>query len=153
MNKILTGFLCVLGLAITCMPAYANPTDKKITLDCSSSEAGEVVYGDATVTLCDELTSTSPCVESVTCQVTCESDAVPPSQTISCSTDTANPPFKVHAMTAQINFRDSEGNTGGSAPSVTLTGKGFFTAVGPDSDPQTETDTDSDTETVSLTVK
>ena len=154
MNRIMIVLGCLLGLALACIPAYASPTHKNITLDCSSSEAGEVVYGDATVTLCDELTPTSPCLESVTCEVTCESDAVPPSQTVSCSTDTANPPFKVHAMTAQINFRDSEGHTAGSSPSVdSLTGKGFFTAVAPNPNDTTNPDADGDTEAVSLTVK
>ena len=37
MNKIMIVAGCLLGLALACIPAYASPTDKKITLSCNVS--------------------------------------------------------------------------------------------------------------------
>jgi hypothetical protein len=151
MNKILTVFLCVLGLAVACIPAYANPTNKKITLTCASV-TGDSVTGSATVTLC-ETTNCGSVVgdDSITClPVTCDSTSTV-SMTNVCSTDAATVPFKVGAVSVNTCYHEDEDSQDvehctphpGTGGGIAVTGKGFFTVVGPG--------TDSDT--VSLTVK
>ena len=145
MKKILAVSYSLLGLAVVCMPAYATPTGKKITLTCSSA-AGEIVTGDATVTLCATPATCVDPTQSVVCPtINCDSSNI--SATIACAAS-----FKVGAITAQIDLTDDEGNTAGSSPSATLGGKGFSTTVatdsaGPNADP------DSSSDTVSLRVK
>jgi hypothetical protein len=144
MNKIMIVAGCLLGLALACIPAYASPTNKKITLSCSSA-AGDSVAGSVNVTLCD-----SPaCDQSFPClPVACDS-ANTVSTTVVCSTDAATVPFKVGAVSINICYQEDEDGgpnctqhpgTGGG---IAMGGKGFFTVVGPG--------TDSDT--VSLIVK
>jgi hypothetical protein len=148
MNRLVTISFSVLGLIVICAPAYASPKDKKITLSCSSSDASETVTGDVTVTLCATLATCSDPAQSVSCpEISCDSSGQTAaiSSTWSCSA-----PFKVGGVIAQINLADSEGNTGGSSPSIApITGKGFSITVAPESDQ----DTDGDNETVVLTVK
>jgi hypothetical protein len=150
MNKILTVSCCMLGLAIACMPAYANPTDKKITLSCNVAAGTGVITGDATVTLCAG-SGSFPCTGATfncpSTPISCDSSGVkaPISITVSCSA-----PFEVDGLTALINVKDydSAGNligTGGSNPNSTLGGKGFSTTTG--------TGTGSVNDTVTLTVK
>jgi hypothetical protein len=148
MNRLVTISFCVLGLIIICAPAYASPKNKKITLSCSSSDPGETVTGDVTVTLCATLATCGDPAQSVPCpKIFCDSSGhtAALSSTWSCSA-----PFKVGGVTAQINLEDSEGKTGGSSPSIApVSAKGFSITVAPQSDQ----DTDSDNETVVLTVK
>ncbi len=148
MNKILTVSCCLLGLAVACVPAYASPTRKKITLDCSSA-APDIITGNATVTLCGS-SPTGVCGgDMYVCPSTpvyCDSSGTtaPISTTVQCTA-----PFKVDGMTATIGFIDYDGSissttiitSGGSSPGSTLSGKGFVTTTGSGSD------------TVSLTVK
>lgn len=150
MNKVVIALGCLLGLAAACIPAYANPTDKKITLTCSSL-APDNVKGSATVTLC-ETTNCGNTLgdDSITCpQVMCDT-AGTISVTSVCSTDSAGTPFKVGAVSVNVCYQQDEeqqgatctphpGNGGGTA----ITGKGFATAVAPGGD----------SDTVSLTVK
>jgi hypothetical protein len=67
MNKILTLSCCLLGLAVACVPAYANPFNKKITLSCDVTAGTDVITGDVTtMTLCAP--STPACTaETVDC--------------------------------------------------------------------------------------
>ncbi len=149
MNKIVIVAGCLLGLALACIPAYANPTSKKITLSCASV-AGDSVAGSATVTLCETTNCGSvPGDDSVTCPpVTCDSTFTV-SMTNVCSTDVATAPFKVGAVSANICYQADEdgGETctphPGTGGGIAVTGKGFFTVVGPGND----------SDTVSLTVK
>jgi hypothetical protein len=144
MKKVVIAWFCVLGLAVACIPAYANPTSKKITLTCSSS-TGDAVSGSVDVILCDS----TQCVQSIACpQVTCDSVSI--STTTLCSTDTAQVPFKVGAVHVNVCYQQDEDLQPTCTPhpdtvgaGVAITGKGFFTVVGPG--------TDSDT--VTLTVK
>jgi hypothetical protein len=150
MNRIMIVLGCLLGLALACIPAYASPTHKNITVTCTSSDGNEVITGDATVTLCATLATCTK--QFVVCpQILCDSSGTnqPISITVSCDA-----PFKVGGLTAQIDFLDSEGHTAGSSPSVdSLTGKGFSTSVAPNPNDTTDPDADGDTEAVSLTVK
>jgi hypothetical protein len=150
MKKILTVSCCMLGLAIACMPAYASPTDKKITLSCDVAAGTGVITGEATVTLCAD-SAPFPCTGATfNCQstpISCDSSGLtaPISITVSCSA-----PFKVDGLTAMINVTDYDSNgnrvgTGGSNPNSTLGGKGFSTTTG--------TGSGSPYDTVSLTVK
>src|SRR6185437_13207311 len=61
MNRIMIVLGCLLGLALACIPAYASPTDKKITLSCDVSAGSDIITGTATVTLCAESGKTTPC--------------------------------------------------------------------------------------------
>jgi hypothetical protein len=153
MNKIVIVAGCLLGLALAWIPAYASPTSKKITVTCNSSDGGEVVLGDATVTLCVSLATCTDPTKSVVCpEVLCDSSGVsqPISITVSCDA-----PFKAGAAMGQVDFSDSEGSTGGSSPSIEpLNGKGFSVSAFPDTNPNdTGADLDGDTENVTLTVK
>ena len=153
MNKIVIVAGCLLGLALAWIPAYASPTSKKITVTCNSSDGGEVVLGDATVTLCVSLATCIDPTKSVVCpEVFCDSSGVnqPISITVSCDA-----PFKAGAATGQVDFSDSEGSTGGSSPSIEpLNGKGFSVSAFPDTNPNDNgADLDGDTENVTLTVK
>jgi hypothetical protein len=150
MNKILTVSCCMLGLAIACIPAYASPTNKKITLACDVTAGTDVITGDATVTLCAP-SGLSPCTGATydcpSTPISCDSSGLkaPISITVSCSA-----PFKVGGLTAIISASDydSAGNligTGGSNPNSTLGGKGFSTTTG--------TYPGSVNDTVTLTVK
>ena len=149
MNKIMIVAGCLLGLALACIPAYASPTNKKITLSCSSA-ASDSVTGSATVTLCETTNCGSvPGDDSVTCPpVMCDISGTV-SITNACSTDAATVPFKVGAVSANTCYQQDEDlqptctphpGTGGG---IAITGKGFFTVVGPGNDG----------DTVSLTVK
>jgi hypothetical protein len=53
MNKVLALSCCLMGLEMACAPAYASPTNKKITLSCDVTSGTDVITGTATVTLCD----------------------------------------------------------------------------------------------------
>ena len=70
MNKILTVSCCLLGLAVACVPAYASPTRKKITLGCGGAVAPDYVIGTATVTLCASSASGLCTGETKICQFT-----------------------------------------------------------------------------------
>lgn len=148
MKKLLTVSSCVLGLVLACIPAYASPTSKKITLDCSSV-APDIITGNATVTLCGSSTTGVCGGLTFTCPSTpvyCDSSGAtaPISTTVGCIA-----PFRVDAMSATIGFIDYAGSissttiidTGGSSPASTLSGRGFTTTDGYNSD------------TVTLTVK
>src|SRR5215469_13305264 len=97
-TKILSAVGCLLGLALAWLPAYASPTNKKITLTCNSPGAKDSVGGSVTVTLCETTNcGTVPGDNSLVCQpVNCDSSGTI-SMTQACSTDAATPPFKVGA--------------------------------------------------------
>ena len=149
MNRIMIVAGCLLGLALACIPAYASPTNKKITLSCAST-ASDSITGSATVTLCE----TTNCAnisgdDSITCPpVACDTSGTV-SITDVCSTDAATTPFKVSAVSVNICYKaDEDGQEActphpGTGGGIAVGGKGFFTVVGPGND----------SDTVSLTVK
>jgi hypothetical protein len=53
MSRSLSVLICVLGIAVASIPAYASPTSKKVTFTCNSF-APNVITATATVTLCDD---------------------------------------------------------------------------------------------------
>ncbi|HEY2524710.1 MAG TPA: hypothetical protein VGI29_06600 [Candidatus Binataceae bacterium] len=135
---------CLLGLALAWLPAYASPTDKKITLTCNSPNAGDSISGSVTVTLCD----TTDCGTSLVCTpVNCDSSGTM-SVTQACGTN-----FKVGAVSVNICYQeDQDGGPTctqhpGTGGGIAITGKGFTTVVGPGSPPT------GDGDTVSLIVK
>lgn len=127
MNKILTISCCLLGLAMACVPAYASPMRKKITIDCSNVMAPDSITGTATVTLCAS-SATDNCATSYLCPstpVSCDSNG-----TISV-TVTCDAPFKVDYVTGHADVLEYDGNgnfvgTGGSDINSTLGGKGYY---------------------------
>ena len=79
MNKIVIVAGCLLGLALACIPAYASPTSKKVTITCNSA-TGASVTGTADVYLCSSIdtSATDPvnqCVGATQCpsDFTCDS--------------------------------------------------------------------------------
>ena len=129
-------------LVASCLPAYASPTSKKITLTCNSV-APDYVTANASIVLCASSASglcngdTFPCP-----QVSC--DNVTTSMTVVCTATS-----KVDGLMGQANANDYDANgsqigSGGSSPSSTLGGKGFSTTF-----PVTSNSGD----TVTLTVK
>ena len=137
------------GLALAWMPAYASPTNKKITLTCNSPNAGDPISGSVTVTLCD----TTACDNSLVCPVVnCETGGTI-SVTQACSTDNATTPFKVGAVSVNICYQeDGDPNPTctqhpGAGGGIAVTGKRFTTVVGPGPPPT------GDGDTVSLIVK
>lgn len=138
MKKALTVSCCLLGLAIACIPAYASPTRKKITLSCDVSAGADVITGSATVTLCD---SASPLCSGATvacAPVACDSSGAtaPISVTVPCDSTT----FKVDAFYATIGASDYSvdpntdaltliGTGGSDLPPTALGGKGYSLSV------------------------
>jgi hypothetical protein len=105
MNKILTIFCSLLFLAAAWVPAYASPTNKKITISCDTTNPGDVFTGWTTVTLCPSPTSVEDCnintVDAVVCgTVNCSIGGTDPiSQTVACST-----PFRVETVTVDLGI-------------------------------------------------
>ncbi len=160
MNKIMIVAGCLLGLALACIPAYASPTDKKITLSCDVSSGSDVITGTVTVTLCAASGST-PCTgDTFVCPtdptpLSCDSsgaNGVPISVTVACDSLT----FKVSGFHEVISATDyavdpSTGGPGyviGTGPSDVINalgGKGYSISI--NTNPGTVTDS------VSVTVK
>lgn len=142
MSKISIVICSLLSLAVACLPAYASPTKRKITLTCNSV-SGDAISGSATVTLCDS----SACTQQLSCSpVTCDSNTV--STTMVCPTS-----FKVGWLTADITFSDGDGSSGESQSSSTLGGKAYSTVAGYYQTPESGGDGDTDNDTFTLTVK
>lgn len=152
MNKIMIVAGCLLGLALACIPAYASPANKKITLSCDVSSGTDAITGTLTVTLCAASGST-PCTgDTFVCPtdptpLSCDSsgaNGVPISVTVPCSA-----PFKVDGLIIDLQATDTDsvGNvtTGGANPTSTLGGKGYSISI--NTNPGTATDS------VSVTVK
>ena len=115
MSKILAISCCLLGFAIACVPAFASPTNKKITVACSSVAPNDITCSADTVALCASAPvpckgQTFPCPDML-----CDSSgaSAPPSTTISCTA-----PFKAVA----IEFNVSWAEAGATPPGI-----GFFT--------------------------
>jgi hypothetical protein len=152
MNKIMIVAGCLLGLALACIPAYASPTDKKITLSCNITAGTDIITGTAMVTLCDFALCDGL---TFTCDpVDCDSSGVtaPISITVACDSLT----FKVSGFHEVISATDyavdpSTGGPGyviGTGPSdVTnaLGGKGYKVQI--------NTDPGFVTDSVALTIK
>ena len=125
MNKILTVFFCMLGLAVACIPAYANPINKKITLSCNVSGT-DVISGDVTtMTLCAPSTppctaETFDCLSTLTAPISCDTSSGTISMTVSCDA-----PWKVGGFSAQIDASSSLGTGGKDIPPSPLGGKGY----------------------------
>jgi hypothetical protein len=136
MRNALLVFCCWLGLTLGCIPAYANPTNKKITISCDAVVAGDVVTGTATVTVCDSadcLGGTFDCTSSG--PISCDSSGAtaPLSITMPCAST-----FRVAGFHAIIGATDTEPNvtptpTGGADVTSSLTGKGYSLTVHTDS--------------------
>jgi hypothetical protein len=146
MSKIMIVAGCLLGLALACIPAYASPTNKKITLSCDITAGSDTITGYVNVTLCSSIdpTSLDPCVGPTTCpQVNCDSSGAtyPISITVPC-----NASSKVGGVVIDLEatVTDSARNvvTGGSQPISTMNGKGYSLSVTPNPN-----------DTLSLTVK
>jgi hypothetical protein len=136
MNKILAGFLCVLGLAISCMPAYANPSNKKIALSCNVTSGTDIITGTVMVTLCDSALcdgATVPCDP-----IDCDSSGVsaPISITVACD----SPTFRVAGFHEVMGATDYAVNPiaggpgdvigfGGSDVMTKLVGKGYSLSI------------------------
>jgi hypothetical protein len=149
MNKIMIVAGCLLGLALACIPAYASPTNKKITLSCDIAAGSDTITGYANVTLCSsiDLTLVDPCVGPTSCgQVNCDSSGAtdPISITVPCIASS-----KVGGLIIDLEATDTDsaGNvtTGGANPTSTLGGKGYSISI--NTNPGTVTDS------VSVTVK
>ena len=147
MSKIMIVAGCLLGLALACIPAYASPTNKKITLSCDITAGSDTITGYVNVTLCSSIdpTSLDPCVGPTICpQVNCDSSSgatYPISITVPCIASS-----KVGGVVIDLEatVTDSAGNvvTGGSQPISTMNGKGYSLSVTPNPN-----------DTLSLTVK
>lgn len=126
MNKVLTGFLCVLGLAAACIPAYANPINKKITLSCNVSAGSDFISGTVTtMMLCAPSTppctaATFDCLSAPTPPISCDTSSGTISMTVSCDA-----PWKVGGFFAHINGSSSLGTGDKDIPPVPLGGKGY----------------------------
>jgi hypothetical protein len=125
MNKIVIVGGCLLGLALACIPAYANPINKKITLSCNVSAGADVISGDATtITLCAPSTppcngETFDCLSTLTTPISCDSGGTI-SMTVSCDA-----PWKVGGFFAHIDASSSLGTGGKDIPPSPLGGKGY----------------------------
>ena len=137
MNKLLTASCCLLLLAAACIPAYASPTDKKITISCDTTGTDSFT-GETTVTLCPQPPSVADCNSLTTDAVVCGpidcsiGVTAPISQTVPCTTN-----FKVEAVNVDLGI---VGDTS-TQHAVAASGKGFSTSF------------TSLTDTVSVTVK
>ena len=154
MNKILVVSFCVLGLALSGVVANAKPTEKQITLECSTTDS-DTITGFVMVTLCDAADCSgeqSDCVAATQppplpsisfVSAVCDSANVP-AITVTCST-----PFRVRGQMSVIGYVEaSHPDQPHSTPhSGELKGKGFYTLYGGDMDQN------GDSETVSLTIK
>jgi hypothetical protein len=121
----------LLGLAVACVPAHANPTNKNITLSCNITAGSDVITGDVTtMNLCAP--STPPCsAEIFACPsipIYCASNGAnndPVSITVPCDA-----PWKVGGFQAQIDATSFLSNgtligSGGKDLNTTLGGKGY----------------------------
>jgi hypothetical protein len=152
MNKIMIVAGCLLGLALACIPAYASPTNKKITLSCNITAGTDMITGTAMVTLCDSALCDG---QTFSCDpVDCDSSGVtaPISITVACDSLT----FKVAGFQEVIDAKDyavdantaGPGNiigTGGSDVINALGGKGYKVQI--------NTDPGFVTDSVALTIK
>jgi hypothetical protein len=144
MNKIMIVAGCLLGLALACIPAYASPTDKKITLSCNITAGTDIITGTAMVTVCDSALCDG---QTVLCDpVDCDSSGVtaPISITVACDSLI----FKVAGFHEVIRATDYAGNvidTGGSDVINALGGKGYKVQI--------NTDPGFVTDSVALTIK
>jgi hypothetical protein len=120
------------------MPAYASPTNKKITLSCNVSAGTDVITGTATVTLCDSAIPLCSGATVACAPVACDSsgaNGVPISVTVPCDATT----FRVGAFhevagASDFSVDPSTGvltpiGTGGSDVTITLGGKGYSIPV------------------------
>ncbi len=134
--------LMVLGGSFS---AYSSPTDKKITLACSSV-APNVITGNTTVSLCAASALVACSGQTVLCgNISCDSSGVIafPTDTIFCKA-----PFKIAGVSFSETFADEDGTgaviaAGGTSGASTLQkgGVGFTSVQASGSD------------TVTLTVK
>jgi hypothetical protein len=70
MNKLMTVSCCLLLLGVGYIPAYASPTNKKITISCDTT-ANDVFTGETTVTLCPLSPSVADCDSNAAGAVVC----------------------------------------------------------------------------------
>lgn len=140
MTKKVLIFSCLLGLIFS-LPALANPTNKTITLTCSSGSP-DVIIGEVDVTLYDTTGTLS-----VDCGLLdCDSSGglilpgVPSTNSRSCTTA-----FRVYDMSYVLNYTDYDYDTStnpatvtvigssnnGAVSGVILKGSGFSTQIAP----------------------
>ena len=107
MAKTLAVISCVLGLTMGFNPAYASPTNKRITVSCNGTAPYNIV-GVATITLCEATTGdlcsagTFDCPTGVLENIQCDSgNTVSDTYTITCA-----PGFKVDAAIISQRFID-----------------------------------------------
>jgi hypothetical protein len=135
-TKILIVVGCLLGFALAWIPAYASPTNKKITVTCNSA-MGDEVSGSATVTLCSSIDLSQPipsdqCVGPTDCPTSmpCDSLNGPISVTMPCAASS-----KVGGVYIVITCSDGTEGSCGSSHASTLNGKGtVLGASNPDGD-------------------
>jgi hypothetical protein len=110
---------CLLGL-LSSFPAYASPTNKKITLTCNSIST-DVITANVAVTLTDGGALSSPCG-----LIFCDSSgaSAPATNSASCTT-----PFRVHDLSYTLSYVDTDslGNVSQSGTSgiALVRGNGF----------------------------
>ena len=129
MTKKVLVFSCLLGL-IASLPANASPTNKKITLTCSS--AANVITGTATVTVCDAAPVVCTGQTYLCGSVSCDSSgsSTNPTNTIACSA-----PFRVDGVSYNVSYVDSNGSSGLITGSTVLpNGSGYSVTTGAGSD-------------------
>jgi len=117
---------CILGLT-SALPAHASPTNKEITISCSSV-APDVITGSVAVTLNDSAGNSFACGI-----LACDSSGSigpPPTNSASCT-----PRFRVHDMTYTLSYIDTDNSTNPagsvSGTGIILKGSGFSTQAGP----------------------
>jgi hypothetical protein len=110
MKRVLTVSSCLLLLAAACIPAYASPTNKKVTISCDTTGT-DVFTGETTVALCPLSPSVVDCNTSTAGAVVCGTPVTAPidcsigmsapiSQTVPCSAG-----FKVEAVFIDLGIQ------------------------------------------------
>lgn len=126
MIKRLAILICLLGITLGSVSAYASPTNKKITAECTST-APDVITSSVSVTLC--AAAPLPCsAATIACPaLSCDSSGVtaPSSTTVSCAA-----PFKVDAVSWSQSYVDYDGSgnilSAGGAAGAAVLSKGQF---------------------------
>jgi hypothetical protein len=136
MRKVIVMFLGLSMFAMASLPVQANPTRKKITVEC---EGPDSYGGYADVSLCSSMDGNSCVGETIPCtEVTCTDDGT----TSTSMTVTCDATFKIVGITANYGIQ----NASSTQSTVAIGGKGVTLSYMPTSGPDTS-------DTVTLIVK
>ena len=132
-------FLCALGLTPT-LQAHASPTNKKITLTCSSVSP-DVIIGQVDVTVYDSTGQLSyPCTNLLSCDSSGTGQVIPGASATNSASCT--PGFRVQSMSYTLYYSDFDystnpptaiGSSTVTGAGIILKGPAFSTQVGPNS--------------------